>query len=563
MIENGLYLNNNLAIINFDLTYSSSSKEVLNGEPFKEFTRLYFNHLKKENNKLYNWLLNGKNEHDAIYEILKTFRLLLVMSPEEINNYHMNDRDQLLEFVEGIHDYWMSYRRFSVTKTRFSRKSESHFVVQDSAFNIKLRSLYRDIEQTLTGEKNNIYRQIYTGTNASLLVYKLEKFPLSHVYDTLSNILIIESVMLRTPMILSTKSNKREGIFKKTDKNPILDFDINYGEWFGYPAKVGNLLIMVYFHRDFIYNGVSLANLFELASPKQAHLKPDGILLFGNKHQMKNLFYFDEKEDLWVGTIGYNVKSEYFGYMKKMILTLHNLKVMKKGWLPIHGSLMNIYLKNNEKKGLLLVGDSGAGKSESIQALENLENDIIKRIEIIFDDMGSIHIENGIPFAQGTEIGSFLRLDDLSSGTPYEHMDRSIFFNPDKKNARLIIKTTDYKIISKNHEIDLICYLNNYDEKEGMERFNNIDDAKKVFIKGKRISKGTTEEIGFTQTYFANPFGPMQNKEICDDLINKTFKSLKESNTYIGEIFSQLGLKKSHEKSLNAVAKELLKFLKD
>ncbi|MDR2830777.1 MAG: hypothetical protein LBB45_07070 [Methanobrevibacter sp.] len=131
-----------------------------------------------------------------------------------------------------------------------------------------------------------------------------------------------------------------------------------------------------------------------------AHSKPDGILLFDNKNQQKNLFCYEKEEDLWIGTIGYNIKFEYFGYMKKMILTLHNLKVMSKGWLPIHGSLVNVYLKNGEKKGLLLIDDFGAGKSESIEALHNMENDGIKDVEIIFDDMISLHIENRVPYAQ-------------------------------------------------------------------------------------------------------------------------------------------------------------------
>ncbi|MDR3223942.1 MAG: hypothetical protein LBT66_09470 [Methanobrevibacter sp.] len=560
-MKEGLYINNNLVIINFDLAYSSNTKDLLNSIYFKEITEKYINHLKEENPNLYKYLLNENTTSDALYEILKTLRMLLVVKPEEIDNHYLKNKNLFLEFVEGFHDYWMSYRRFSITRTRFSRKTEQHFVLQDSSFNSLLRSFYRDIEQNLSGEKNNIYRQLQTGTNASILVYQLKKFFLSDKYNKLSNILIIKSVMLRTPMIISTNSNKREGTFKETYTNPIISFDEDENSWIGYPAKVGNLFFMIYFHRDYIYNGVSLANLFELASSNIAHSKPDGILLFGNTKQDENLFYHDKEEDLWVGTIGYNVKSEYFGYMKKMILTLHNLKVMEKGWLPIHGSLVNVYLKNGEKKGLLLVGDSGAGKSESIEALQNLENDIIKHIEIVFDDMGSLHIEDGVPYAQGTEIGAFLRLDDLSPGTPYENIDRSIFFNPNKSNSRLIIKTTNHNIISKNHSVDLLCYLNNYDEKEGMYEFKDIEEAKKVFVRGKRMSKGTTQEIGISKTYFANPFGPMQKKELCNDLINKIFKSLRVNGTYIGEIYTQLGLNTKEEKPLNTIAKKLLKFL--
>ena len=152
-----------------------------------------------------------------------------------------------------------------------------------------------------------------------------------------------------------------------------------------------------------------------------------------------------------------------------MSLTLHNLAMMQKGWLPIHGAFVNITLKNGKKKGIMLMGDSGAGKSESIEALKALGNEKIKKIEVVFDDMGTIHIEvvfddmgtihieDGVPYGQGTEIGAFIRLDDLDPGTPYRDMDRSVFMSPESKNARVITPAAPYEVVSTNHRIDLLC----------------------------------------------------------------------------------------------------------
>ncbi|MDR2830776.1 MAG: hypothetical protein LBB45_07065 [Methanobrevibacter sp.] len=73
------------------------------------------------------------------------------------------------------------------------------------------------------------------------MVYQLEEFFSSDKYNKIYNIPIIESVMIRTPMIISTNSNKREGTFQKTNQNVILEFNADENSWFGYPAKVGNL----------------------------------------------------------------------------------------------------------------------------------------------------------------------------------------------------------------------------------------------------------------------------------------------------------------------------------
>ena len=284
---------------------------------------------------------------------------------------------------------------------------------------------FRTIEQTLQGRKNKVFRQQHSGTNAGIACYQPEITSLSERYSFLSEILFIDSIMLRTPMILHPRSNKREGMFTEIDKNPAYTFDGNPEEYFCFPAKVGSLLIYICFHRDYMASGVSCANLFELASPEEAMRKPDGMVIFGNNDGKNECtFYHDRDEDVWVGSVSSSQKIEYFGYMKKMVLTIHNVIMIKRGWLPIHGAFINVTLKNGVTKGICLMGDSGAGKSETIEAMKALGDDKIKKLEVIFDDMGTFHIENGVPYAQGTEIGAFVRLDDLDPGAPvsYTHL---------------------------------------------------------------------------------------------------------------------------------------------
>ncbi len=83
----------------------------------------------------------------------------------------------------------------------------------------------------------------------------------------------------------------------------------------------------------------------------------------------------------------------YFGYLKKMILTLHNVKIMKMGRLPFHGAMFNITVRDKGSYTVMIIGDSGAGKSESLEALRTIAGDDIEDITIIADDMGSIDID--------------------------------------------------------------------------------------------------------------------------------------------------------------------------
>ncbi len=75
-----------------------------------------------------------------------------------------------------------------------------------------------------------------------------------------------------------------------------------------------------------------------------------------------------------------------------MTLTLHNLIMIKRGYLPIHGAMVNIVTKNDKTANVIIMGDSGAGKSESLEAFRELSEDYISDMTIIFDDMGVVKL---------------------------------------------------------------------------------------------------------------------------------------------------------------------------
>lgn len=557
-----LYLTDDVAIINFDQAFPNTQENLVGSNTLSNFMMNYIEYLERDDKDLYHWIVNGRSAREANNALGRLFRQLMVLGVDEIDSYYLNDKGKLLQFVEGLYNYWKGHQRYSVTTTRFSGHSLTPFVISDSQFNSTLRSAYRKIEQTIMGNKNKVFRNLQAGTNAAIACYKNKNCKLSEKYDALKDILFIESVMLRTPMILHPRSNKRTGMFEEITDNPITTFQGDANEFFCFPAKVGQLMIFIYFHRDFMSAGTSIANLFELASPDECAKKPDGIVIFGNPDDKNQCtFHFDEEENVWVGSVSYHERIEYFGYMKKMVLTVHNVAMMQRGWLPIHGAFINVTLKSGKKKGIMLMGDSGAGKSESIEALKSLGNEVIKDIEVVFDDMGTIHVEDGVPYGQGTEIGAFIRLDDLDPGTPYRDMDRSIFFNPDSLNARVITPAAPYSVVATNHKIDLFCYANNYDKEEGMRRIDDMEEAKPIFIEGKRMAKGTTQEVGLSTTYFANPFGPMQQQGVCQPLIDTTFDVLHKNGVYIGEIFTHLGLDKDSRDGIQIAAQQLLEFI--
>ena len=348
---------------------------------------------------------------------------------------------------------------------------------------------------------------------------------------------------------------------------------LNPEEWLCYPARVGDLVIMVYFSIKYFELGFSLCNLFEMAESDQITHQPDAIYLFGlseipglGSDQNQTVFYDDEEHNMLVGVVPFKDEFGYFGYLKKMILTLHNVIMMKKGRMPFHGAYFHIRMRSGKKTNVLVLGDSGAGKSETLEAMRQIAGDDVEDLIVIADDMGSLSIgEDGKVIGYGTETGAFVRLDDLQSGYALGQIDRTIIMNPDQVNARVVIPITKYEEVIRGYPVDLVLYANNYDVVDEntpvIRQFEDAGDALEIFRSGAVMSKGTTNTKGLVHTYFANIFGPPQYQQLHDVISKGFFEQFFKNGTYVGEIRTQLGVPGlEHEGPIHS-AKALLKLI--
>lgn len=563
------YMNDKTVVLNFSAGYYQTIEDLLNSDGFKLFIGNYLKHLAVTHIRTYSWLTNGRDLEEMCRELVLITKQLLVLDPDEIYAPLMEDvnRMKALFIVEDAYNYWRRQQRFSIVNSSSANSlAFGSFIDADTHYSQLILRLYRTCEEKLQGKKNRVYRQLQAGTNASCVLqsYRWKILP---GYNNLKGIPFINTVMLRTPILLHPGSNRRTGEFEEVDYNPVRSAQISNQNYICFPLKVSDLLCFVYFHRDFMSSGISLANLFELASEQECiNNKPDLICLFGNKDEKDQcVFHYDQENDVWTGSVSYDSKIEYFGYIKKMILTLHNVRKMQHGALPIHGSMIDIHFRDNRVKSIIMVGDSGAGKSETIEVLKQLNDDEIgrnriDRMDVVFDDMGSLQIMNGHVSAKGTEIGAFVRLDDLDKGTAYRDMDRTIFFNPETSNARVVSPISSYELISADHPVDMLLYANNYDSKVGVQRFEDFREAKKVFAEGKRLVPGTAQDAVLSSTYFANPFGPLQQQALCEAIVERVFEQLYRDNVYVGEIYTNLGT--GHREKLKESGKHLLEILR-
>jgi hypothetical protein len=141
-------------------------------------------------------------------------------------------------------------------------------------------------------------------------------------------------------------------------------------------------------------------------------------------------------------------------------------------------------------------------------------------------------------------------------------MDRAIFMNPDKINSRLVVPVARYPQIMKGYKLDMVLYANNYGDCESeIEFFDNKNDALDVFIRGARCAKGTTQEIGLVESFFANPFGPVQREAQTREILDDYFGLLFENNIPVGQMYTRLAVPSMEQEGPAKAAKKLFELL--
>lgn len=573
-------ISNDKVLMNFSARYCNNFESLLESEGFRRVLSVYLKKAEKKRTLSYRYLVSSLNTTDLSRlreDMTQVFKWLTIMDVKEIVEFNpkyeglLGSKEDFIKVIEDFYLFWRRLERYTIIQNdKISQGlAAMNFTEANSSFEKLILKFYRKIEQNVLGRYPLVFRQLTAGGNCSIMINKL-LWPIPRGYEILEDINFIDCILLEPPFITYPKKNTRNGMFTEVQENPLKYTHINKDHWFCCPIKVGELIAYVYFHRDYMNHGITLCNLFEVATKEECRgRRPDIIYVFGinDGEELKTVFYDDYENNIMLGYVNYSEEIDYFGYMKKMILTLHNLIMIKRGNLPIHGAMVNIQMKNGKHANVVIMGDSGAGKSESLEAFRTMSEEYISNMTVIFDDMGTFKEINGEVYGYGTEIGAFVRLDDLAQGYAFREIDRSIFMNPDKINARLVMPVSPYSEIVKGYKIDVLLYANNFtDVSEGeksIDYFDNVEDAKKLFKTGPRMAKGTTTEEGLVQSYFANPFGPAQKQEETDILIEKYFNTMFNGNVKVGQIKTCLGIKGKEQQGPRKAALDLFEIIKE
>jgi hypothetical protein len=564
------------AVMHSEGAVCANTQELVESAAFARVLQLYIDHLEVHNPRALEDLGLGDRE-----QLLDLLRLLANNPLERVAGPWCGpgdltaNRDRLHEFVEGLYDFWRRWDRFLIVRAETpppagDKRPWRAFSQAVESLARLVRDLYRDVAENITGGRPRIYRQVAAGAEVGVYAVK-HKWPAPARYrELLAGIPFVRQLLMYPPLLLDPPTNTRTGVFSEVAENPLEGLRLDPEEWLCYPALVGRLVVFAYIHQRFAGLGLSLANLFEIASDHEIAAGPDAVFLYGvpagslaRFGELPTVFHDDRASRLLVAAVPQEDRFGYFGYLKKMMLTLHNVAAMDRGHLPFHGAYTRIALDDGTTANVLLIGDTATGKSETLEALRTAADARLRELRIIADDMGSLEVgADGRLLGYGSEIGAFVRLDDLQRGFAFGQLDRSIIMSPSRVNARVVLPVTSLEDVLHGYPVDYLLYANNYEAVDEarpvVERYADAEAALAVFRRGAAMSKGTTTATGLTETYFANPFGAVQRADQHETLARATFAAAFKAGVYVGQLRTQLALPGAESAGPAAAARALL-----
>ena len=550
-------------LININDKEGFSSEEIFSSKELKEVIDIYLSTNKNDDPENYFLIKRTFGENYVDTGLLSFLRRLYVEDYQEIKDEYMpltREKTTVLNLIDGLYDVWRKQERYGIIDRDVEMIPAAAFVSLTDMFSDKVVTLYRKIYENVLGTEQTVYRQVPSGINAAFIVkdsyYELPP-ELSFLQDTKG----IESILIRPPFIISTKENTRKGTFFSKDE-PLVKEKYNPKDYLAVCIHIKGQIGYVFVHKSYLSFLIGLGNLFQVARfDRHAGRIPAFIVVFGADVPEDLTYYYQTQDKTYVGICPLKGHIGYFGYLKKIILTLHNLTMIDRGFLPIHGAGISIILKSGKQFNVAILGDSGAGKSETIEALRCLGSDDIHEIKTIYDDMGTFEVRDGEVVTNGTETGAFVRLDDLEKGYSLRSIDRAIYMNVEQPNSRVIIPIETYEETKVMRRVDAFLLADNFtDSKEGLVRYTDKEEAENKFIKGERVAKGTTSETGRVTSFFANPFGPVQKEKETKAIIDKFFTLLFKEDIYVGKLYTKLSL--DPIKGPQFGAKALMKLIK-
>ena len=419
-----------------------------------------------------------------------------------------------------------------------------------------VRDLYRDVAENITGAHPRVYRQVHAGAELGVVVAP-RQWPAPAGYARAA----------RRHPVRDPRAHVPAADPRPAGQHPLRQFTEVSRRPAGRPAARRRALALLpgdrrpprglRLRRAALLRPRSVARQPVRARRRRAGgrrtrrraaltaLPPTALARFG---EQPTVFFDDAAHGLLVGAVPLDDRFAYFGYLKKMVLTLHNVAAMKRGLMPYHGAFTRLVLPGrrrgrraaHRRHGDRQVGDPrGAAPGRRRAGRASCASSPTTWAPSRWSARrpraraGLRHRDRRLRAPRRPAAGLRHRPDrpghhhepaegQRPGGAAGDHPRRGAARLPRRRAAvRQQLRAgrrrpPDHRAASPTPSAALA-----------------------VFREGRAMSKGTTSASGLVANYFANIFGPAQRPAQHDALAERTFAAAFAGGAFVGQLRTQ------------------------
>lgn len=476
-----------------------------------------------------------KNQHELVlYEDVTPHTYLtrlLAIYPYDIDHEivysllskHPSTSGALLSFI----DYARSIQTYRILKTNQE---------QD-----QLSSLF--VHMCEVSQRNQTVLHTHQFQLDATLYIKDVKFHNPYAHLPLQNIPFIDHIHLQEPLSITMDTIDEDAPIHLSNQFIYRDISLQATDFIALSIQITDMSGIVFLPRHQIGLLLACASLFQITPPSH---NSDFFLIYGLiAKETSSEIYMDQTNNLYIGLMKGVQTLHHINPLKDMIMTLYNSLCLKKHDYPLHAAMIQLHFPQRTL-GLVLVGEANTGKSNLMDRLFH----ICKQKQIpftkVFDDQGTLHYMDDELYATGSQIGACVHINDLPKCSIFEHLSASIQIQRKQQTTHLIIPYTSFQETLTFHKVDALYYLNNLEQKKGLQIIDDLQVAITMFHQGLYRKKGCRKP---QSSPFVNPYGCVQQESISYALLCEFLNLLFIRNVEIACLHTRVMMRQSQASS--------------
>ncbi len=186
--------------------------------------------MKSKNSPLLGIFGNDGYDEESVNDLVKTLTFLVKYESNvvphifEKSKVFLKDLERLANFVEYLYDYWSHFDRFIINDSegdRLDKRPYRTFNETIEQLTHLIRTVYRHIQENITGSHPTVYRQVPAGAEMAVISLPKNIAYAGEKYKKLNTVPVIRQMLIYPPLVIQQPMNKRTGHFKRIEKNPI------------------------------------------------------------------------------------------------------------------------------------------------------------------------------------------------------------------------------------------------------------------------------------------------------------------------------------------------------